>query len=307
MKLIMVEGIPGSGKSSTARFIALQLERNGYPVELYHESTVPHPILLDEDLYDLDRWLAAYRSKWNSFLAANAAKESVIVMESVLFQAPIIQMLHMDIDSTVIIRFIEELMVTLSRFDCGFVYLYQKDPSVGINRMLTDRGGESWLRNTYDKFKHLPYYKNRNHTGKELHLQFLHEYSQIAQQIFNKMKLKSMGVDNTNWDWDQDYRTIMDFLGCTIYPDPELSKEELEKFSGSYQNDELGITFHIQLRGEDLYIFDHYKLKPRGENTFYLSNISMSLAFIGLDEVMVYEKDIVGNRNDLGTVFVRIT
>lgn len=313
MKLVIVEGIPGSGKSSTARFISLQLERNGYYTELFHESTFQHPILLEEDINDSEQWKSSYMSKWNKFLNNNASKQSVFVFESVLFQSPIINLLNFDTDRAEIIRFIDDLLSSLSRVDCSLVYLYQQDPSLGINRMMATRGGESWLEKTYEKYKHFPYYKNRGHSDKELHLKFLHDYSEIAGQVYSKCRINSIAIDNTNWNWNQDYSTIMDFLGHAIYPDPKLSSVELDMFIGLFRNDELGLTIEIQLGNDGLYIFGDQKLKPRDKNKFYLDNISMSLEFLFNDresspnEVIIYEKDIVGNRNEIGSKFIKIT
>lgn len=311
MKLIIVEGILGSGKSSTARFISLQLERNNLPAELFHESAFPHPILLEEEIEHSDQWQAAYLSNWNRFLQKNSHKESVIVMEAVLFQSPILHLLHLDIDRTEILHFIEQLFAILSRFDCRLVYLYQEDPQTGINRMMTARGGEAWLEQTYKKFEHYPYYQNREPLGKELHLKLLHDYVQIARQAFAKCSLPAAAVDNTNWDWNQDYRTIMDFLGHAIYPDPNLSIEELTAFAGTFRNDERGLTIETKLRDDGLYIFEHYRLKPRDKNKFYLDNVSISLEFLfqgdsSPGEVLLYEKDLVGNRDDEGLRFVRM-
>ena len=42
-KLIMVEGIPGSGKSSTARFITESLQSQGIQHELFLEGDFDHP------------------------------------------------------------------------------------------------------------------------------------------------------------------------------------------------------------------------------------------------------------------------
>lgn len=52
MHLVIVEGIPGSGKSTTARFISLQAERNGIETKLFHESAFQHPIFLDREVTD---------------------------------------------------------------------------------------------------------------------------------------------------------------------------------------------------------------------------------------------------------------
>ena len=43
-KLILVEGLPGSGKSSTAQFICDQLQRNGHRARWYYEDETPHPV-----------------------------------------------------------------------------------------------------------------------------------------------------------------------------------------------------------------------------------------------------------------------
>lgn len=311
MKLIFVEGIPGSGKSSTARFICLQLERNGVNAELFHESTYPHPILLEEEIHDSDQWQAAYLSKWKTFLSAHAEKQSVLVLESVLFQSPILHLLHLDTPRTQVIRFMEELLSCLSNIDCSLVYLYQKEPGTGIHRLMASRGGEAWLEEKYKSYRHLPYYRNRGLSGKELHLQLLYDYAELASQIYSKSGIRSIAIDNSDWNWDLHYKAIMDFLGYDIYPDSILSFDELAAFVGVFRNEESGLTIQIQQGDEGLTIFGSHKLMPRDKNKFYLSNVSMSLAFLPNEpfsplEVIVYEKDIVGNRADDGTKFIRI-
>jgi thymidylate kinase len=43
-KLILVDGIPGAGKSTTAQFIARQLEKNGIKTKIYNETDNNHPL-----------------------------------------------------------------------------------------------------------------------------------------------------------------------------------------------------------------------------------------------------------------------
>jgi adenylate kinase family enzyme len=42
-KLIILDGLPGSGKSTTAQWLELQLQRNGFDAQWYWEGDVPHP------------------------------------------------------------------------------------------------------------------------------------------------------------------------------------------------------------------------------------------------------------------------
>lgn len=57
-KLILFEGIPGSGKSTTARFISIQLDKKGFRNTFIHELAKDHPInffyemYLNKDEYD---------------------------------------------------------------------------------------------------------------------------------------------------------------------------------------------------------------------------------------------------------------
>ena len=44
-RLIMLEGLHGTGKSTNSHFLQLQLERNGYQAEFIYESIRPHPLL----------------------------------------------------------------------------------------------------------------------------------------------------------------------------------------------------------------------------------------------------------------------
>lgn len=44
-QLIMLEGLPSTGKSTNSDFLRMQLERNGKKVKWIHEVTRPHPTL----------------------------------------------------------------------------------------------------------------------------------------------------------------------------------------------------------------------------------------------------------------------
>lgn len=312
MKLVIVEGIPGSGKSTTARFIALQYERNGFETELYHESTSPHPMILDADSSHVTEWMERYVANWKAFVRDRRDKDVVVVMEAALFQNPILRLLHKDVSRQEIVRFLSRLDGIVGDTDNRFVYLYQSDPSLGIRRMIETRGGDAWLQNAYDRFKHEPYYSNRKNTWKELHIEFLQEYASLANQAFTSSSLDALPVENTNGDWDAYNKEILNFLGLSFSPDPDLEPEHLVKYAGTYRNEELGVSVLVEIGHEGLYIFGDYRLKPRATNKFYLDTVSMTLEFIderdGLcNAVIVSEKDIVGNRKDEGTEFVRIS
>jgi thymidylate kinase len=49
-RLVIVEGIMGSGKSTTMRLIAKHLQDSGQPALPIHERTKPHPVRATDEL-----------------------------------------------------------------------------------------------------------------------------------------------------------------------------------------------------------------------------------------------------------------
>lgn len=311
MKLILVEGIPGSGKSTTARYIALQSERNGYKTELFHESAFQHPIFLQDPIGNHMEWMELYISNCDKFLNDQKDHESTIVMESALFQSPVLHLLHMDIDREIIVQFIEKIYSRLTDINCSLIYLYQNDPMVGINRMMKTRGDRLWLNNTYEKYKDEPYYVNRGQRSPDLHLDFLFEYASVARSAYSRCSLNSLAIENTNWDWSTYHRSILDYFGWIHNPDPIVPLSELQKYTGIYHNEEMNININIEVKDGQLIIFDAHHLKSKDTNRFYLDNISIVVNFVrshsgDFNELIIEEKDLVGNQRDEGTRFVRV-
>jgi len=57
-QLIMFEGMPSTGKTTNARFIRIQLERNNINASWIHEITAPHPVTFyDEAFFTRDEYL----------------------------------------------------------------------------------------------------------------------------------------------------------------------------------------------------------------------------------------------------------
>lgn len=63
-QLIMLEGMPSTGKTTNSRFIQIQLERNSMKTEWIHEVAMPHPVLFFDEAgmtYDeYDKFIKTY-------------------------------------------------------------------------------------------------------------------------------------------------------------------------------------------------------------------------------------------------------
>ena len=85
-RLIIVEGLPGSGKSTTAAMVAAELEARGKDVVCVDEGAANHPADVgDYDFPDFASECATILDTWRAF-AAHAEPDTTYVFNCVLLQ-----------------------------------------------------------------------------------------------------------------------------------------------------------------------------------------------------------------------------
>ena len=91
-KLIFVDGIGGSGKSTTAHFIARQMEKNNIKAQWFHENEDDHPLKWPEKKendtkYQLEkRRIETFPQQWKKMIDKFKNDDCVYIIESYLFQ-----------------------------------------------------------------------------------------------------------------------------------------------------------------------------------------------------------------------------
>ena len=81
--LIIVEGLPGSGKSTTARMIADELEKKGKQVVCVDEGVKEHPAdYADYDFPDCETERAMILEKWRSFVKLSLIHIQMCIRDS---------------------------------------------------------------------------------------------------------------------------------------------------------------------------------------------------------------------------------
>jgi thymidylate kinase len=78
-RLVIVEGIMGSGKSTTMRLIAKRLQERGQQALPVHERTEPHPVRATDEL---EHWFEPWRDATPAHLAERALAKWGAFVES---------------------------------------------------------------------------------------------------------------------------------------------------------------------------------------------------------------------------------
>jgi len=307
-KLVFVEGIPGSGKSTFARFLANQFERNGHNCSLFLETTYNHPIIHAASFDDFNLFIESYFDRWNKFLM-NQYGSDVVVMESALIQSPIVHLLHKDVDRNLIKSLIINVSKLFGEVNSKLVFFYQEDAEAAIHKMIDIRGMEEFLLKKYNEYKHEKYFINRKELGLNSHIVFFLEYAVLANEIVKNVSLETITIENSKRNYSLYEQRLINEFNLEYIPDPYVDITILKSYTGTYYNQDLNFSLNIELVEGNLIVFGDKKLKPKNNSQFYLDDMSLIASFIKegdkINRVVITEKDLYANRNDNGTYFER--
>lgn len=100
MRVVLVEGLPGSGKSTTAHLLALHLSRCGYHVRWVYEHEEPHPVLpyaqLLQGMASGQLPVGVFDDALGHWERLVQGPEDYLVLESAFYQMPLHSMLLLD-------------------------------------------------------------------------------------------------------------------------------------------------------------------------------------------------------------------
>ena len=96
-KLIHVDGIPGSGKSTTAQWIALELQKRNIAADWFMDEHRDNPVTA-WDASDNDLFITQILDNWQRFSRAVQSSNTLFVLEGSLFQHILLRLLLGDIE-----------------------------------------------------------------------------------------------------------------------------------------------------------------------------------------------------------------
>lgn len=238
-RLYIVEGLPCSGKSSTARFIADTLSARGKTVCFVDEGTGDHPAdyefhaytdgeiiplntvppdkldaLLPCKIYDGLPWQAEaplMLNKWRQFVR-EAEADTVYVFNCVLLQNPMCETMMRfnmtEAESAAHIRSIAEIIAPL---ESTVFYLHNDDIADSIRRTAEERPG--WLEAVISYHVSGGYGRSIGAAGFEGYIACLAERQRREERILHALPIHAVTLDNPQRDWPAAHQQLRALLG----------------------------------------------------------------------------------------------
>jgi len=242
-KLIFVDGVPGSGKSTTAQFIARQLEKNGIKVKMYNETDDGHPLDHDYDIVDPNEYwtehLKRFPEQWKEFSNMVENCDCVYVLESCIYQNILWFLFYYDFDRQIIKDFSHQLCRTVIKLNPVIIYFHQQDIE-SMMKKNCQRRGNAW-KQWFTKFPEKSLYcQNRNLFGETGAIKYLDDFQNMAMELFQESNFKKIQIENTAQDWENYRKQIFDILELPMIEE-KLFDESYVKYCGNYS----GVKIYI--------------------------------------------------------------
>ncbi len=310
-KLILIDGITGSGKSSTAQFLADQMQRNGIEVSWHHEDEKDHPIKFDEELEvfesqtQLERFLDMMPRLWQDFAQETMESESVQILESSFFQDSVRLLFQSNVDKQRIIDFVCAIEKVIAPLDPVLIYFHQIEAEASIRRIWKRRGPQ-WKQWFIDLDMQTPYVKRSGLTGEAGVIGLWADYQTLTNQLVERFPHKRLSIENTAGDWPECRRRILDFLALDfVDPSKVRGEEAWEIYCGHYREDDGEISCEIKHTEKGLVcdlIWPDIRVLPdhsKGKHCFYLESFPVYLEFGVKENGRVHTLLLSGGRAQL--------
>lgn len=230
-RFIFVEGIMGSGKSTTAWFLTEELQRNRiaarflaegptveepqHPLRIAPAFSHPQAIWLD---LTVEEFVTTSLHKWHDFVEAVLQCPDVILCDGLLFHGNMTDLLLMNADGAVLRHYVAQILACLQRLKPAVIYFSHPDITQALRRICDERGRE-WEAYQVNWKVSSPYGIQRSLHGFDGLVQLYQVYCAICEEIFSSLQLPKLALCNRG-DWETYYRRILTFLQL---PQHELS------------------------------------------------------------------------------------
>ncbi|HYK71790.1 MAG TPA: hypothetical protein VEV44_01495 [Pseudoneobacillus sp.] len=265
-KLYIVEGIPGSGKTTTALWLAEVLKIRGNNVKVFLEGNPDNPAdfesvacLNELQIHDLEKQFPEVRAlaelkngrffisyghlfetnpdlhkalqrydvyelpiadfyevtldKWQEFANKALIDEEVYVLECCFLQNPFTFLLAKhDVEKKLIFNHIEKIAQKIADLEPTILYFEQDNIKESINRVRNERS-KDWFEFLTWYYTEQSYGQARNLKGEAGVVHFLNERKQLEKEILSILPIKSIFLNNSEYDWEKRKEEILFLVG----------------------------------------------------------------------------------------------
>lgn len=244
-RIILVDGVAGSGKSTTAQWITLA-SPPGQRASWYHENDERlGPALFFEGRRSCRDYRESVRERWEELVERVGGGEAhTAVVEGALLQTPIVGLLLADFEAERILELIDEIAALVRTVPACLVYLTTTSVESTLRRATSSRY-EGLLAEYIARNDASAYARARDVRGLTGLVRFWEELREIATRARSRLEMPTVLVDTAAGDWENQRESIASFLAMQGHVLGDVGEwkptdRELSPYTGRYGNGAAG-------------------------------------------------------------------
>src|SRR5262245_60008230 len=313
--LICVDGLPGSGKSTTAQLLFIHLARNGFEAEWFYEHQTSHPIYKYHDL-EKAFGMSPLESKktheralrnWKRLVNSLRGTNKITILESTIFQTTAGGLLLMDFSEEEILGFVSRVREIIQELNPVVIYFYQKDIPSAL-RSIRDRRGDSFETLLVSQIGRTPYGKKHKIETFDGVIGFYQDLREITDRLFSAFDFRKIAIESSPGRWRDYHDRITKLLAVgRIDHNPEPLKD-FGDFVGRYREVKSSDEFVIATDGKFLYLDDPSKTRliHKGNTTFWVQGMCIEFSFKKNKSGAITRIRCHGDLPGLGKLWVKV-
>ena len=211
-RLILVEGMIGSGKTTTAGRLGDWLSGRGEDVRAFDEGAADHPIRtrrVDELLAapapgDPDAYSAG---QWRQLAERCLRDGQTVILESIFLQNSVMPAFIDGASAATVDQICTEIQRQAAPAEPFLVYLRPTDIAAAIARVHQARG-EPWSSRNLAFVENSPWARHRNLRGRDAVVGLYQAWEPVAARLYDRYPFGKLMVPDPQQDWPAAVRRI---------------------------------------------------------------------------------------------------
>ena len=228
-KLILIEGVPCSGKSTTAKKLMSVISACGIQCDCFLEWADNNPIFIGK-MEDLSEIISTTKSReqnvlqqWKNFVRRAKQQEVVNIIESRFWQTDAMYLFLSGHSEFEVLERNQRIISVLAELNPVLIYLAPKDIEqlhVQIIKRKNKKWRESGREGSWEEWGNRVYERQKWFTNRLLDSKamamFFREWASIADMLYESFPFQKIKVQDPHTDWEHTIGDIQDYLEIEI-------------------------------------------------------------------------------------------